>query len=99
MEIKRKQALKILWKDICSIFVRGEVIDEETKLTDFREVLLLKNEPCKLSFETLTATVGDETAAVAQSAKLFLSSTCTVPAGSKIVVTIGERTFVFTRSG
>lgn len=42
MEIKRKQALKILWKDFCSIFVRGEVIDEETKLTDFREVLLLK---------------------------------------------------------
>ena len=77
MEIKRKQALKMLWKDSCSIFVREEVIDEETKLTDFR----------------------DETAAVAQSAKLFLPSTCTVPAGSKIVVTRGERTFVFSRSG
>ncbi len=99
MAMRREQALRLLWTDSCSVFVREERRDEETKLTEFQEVLLLEDEPCKLSFETLPAAEGDETATAAQTVKLFLSSACRVPAGSKIVVTRKEHTFVFSRSG
>ena len=63
---------------------------------------LLQDQPCKLSFETLTATNGDELPIVAQSVKLFLSPDVLVPAGCKIVVTRPnslERTFTFSKSG
>lgn len=97
-----RMALERLWTDRCAVFVREEVTDSETHLTDFEEKPLFSNQPCKLSFETLTAAAGDEIAAVRQAVKLFLSSDVTIPAGSKIIVTRQndtERTFVYTRSG
>lgn len=82
-----RAALERLWKDRCSIFVQKQVTDSDTHLTDFEETPLLQNQPCKLSFETLTSTSGDELPTVAQSVKLFLSPDVVVPAGCKIVVT------------
>lgn len=97
-----RTALEKLWKDRCSIFIREEVTDPETHLTDFEEKPLLLDQPCKLSFETLTSSNGDEVATVAQAVKLFLSPDVTIPPGCKIVVyreNDVERTFTFTRSG
>ena len=97
-----RKALERLWKDRCSIFVKEKVTDPTTHLTDFEEKPLLQDQPCKLSFETLSSTGGDELPTVAQSVKLFLSPDVVVPAGSKIVVTrtgsLG-RTFTFAKSG
>ena len=82
-----RKALERLWKDRCSIFVKEKVTDPTTKLTDFEEKPLLQDQPCKLSFETLTSTNGDEVATAQQVVKLFLSPDVKVPAGCKIVVT------------
>mgnify|MGYP001523355716 CR=1 FL=1 len=68
-----RKALERLWKDRCSIFVKEKVTDPTTHLTDFEEKPLLQDQPCKLSFETLTSSSGDPVAAVAQTVKLFLS--------------------------
>ena len=97
-----RKALERLWKDRCSIFIREEVTDPVTHLTDFEEKPLLQDRPCKLSFETLTSTNGDEVATAQQVVKLFLSPDVKVPAGCKIVVTRPndmERTFTYARSG
>lgn len=97
-----KTALERLWADRCSIFVREEMTDPLTHLTDFAEKPLFWEQPCKLSFETLTTTNGDEAAAIRQAVKLFLSSDVEVPAGCKIIVTRPnepERTLTYTRSG
>ena len=99
MVTDREKALRMLWKDRCTVIVRQEHTDPVTKLTDFVETELFPEEPCKLSFETLTASDGDQTAAAAQSTKLFLDSELTVPAGSKIIVTRNGQVFVFSRSG
>ena len=56
-----RTALERLWKDRCSIFIREEVTDPVTHLTDSEEKPLLQDQPCKLSFETLTSTNGDVT--------------------------------------
>ena len=97
-----RTALERLWQDRCSIFIREEVTDPTTHLTDFEEKPLLQDQPCKLSFETLTSTNGDEVATAQQVVKLFLSPDVKVPAGCKIVVTRPndmERTFTYARSG
>lgn len=91
-----------MWKDRCSIFIREEVTDPVTHLTDSEEKPLLQDQPCKLSFETLTSTNGDEVATAQQVVKLFLSPDVKVPAGCKIVVTRPndmEQTFTYARSG
>lgn len=80
-----RTALERLWKDRCSIFIREEVTDPVTHLTDSEEKPLLQDQPCKLSFETLTSTNGDEVATAQQVVKLFLSPDVKVPAGCKII--------------
>ena len=102
MVTAQRKALERLWKDRCSVFVKTKVTDPGTKLTDFVEVPLLQNQPCKLSFETLTSSSGDPVAAVAQTVKLFLSPDVEIPAGCKIVVTRFndlERKFTYSKSG
>ena len=68
-----RTALERLWKDRCSIFIREEVTDPVTHLTDSEEKPLLQNQPCKLSFETLTSTNEDEVATAQQVVTLSLS--------------------------
>ena len=97
-----RTALERLWKDRCSIFIREEVTDPVTHLTDSEEKPLLQDQPCKLSFETLTSSTGDPVAAVSQAVKLFISPDVKIPAGCKIVVTRFndlERTFTYSKSG
>ena len=97
-----RKALERLWKDRCSVFVRKTVTDPDTKLTDFVETPLLQDQPCKLSFETLTSSSGDPVAAISQTVKLFLSPDVEIPAGCKIVVTRFndlERKFTYSKSG
>ena len=98
----QRKALEKLWKDRCTIIQRVEVTDPDTKLTDFEEKPLLQDQPCKLSFETLTSTSGDPVAAVAQTVKLFISPDVEIPAGCKIVVKRFnnlEREFTYSKSG
>ena len=88
-----RTALERLWKDRCSIFIREEVTDPVTHLTDSEEKPLLQDQP---------STNGDEVATAQQVVKLFLSPDVKVPAGCKIIVTRPndvERTFTYSRSG
>mgnify|MGYP005957039817 CR=1 FL=1 len=83
----QRKALERLWKDRCTVYHRVKVKDPISKLTDSKEMPLLQDQPCKLSFETLTSTNGDEVATAQQVVKLFLSPDVKVPAGCKIIVT------------
>lgn len=77
--------------------------DPFTKLTDFMEIPVIHEEPCKLSFQTLAVNdEGDAAAKLTQSVKLFLSPDLEIPAGCKIVVKrfgAVPREFVYARSG
>lgn len=97
-----RKALALMWRDRCTVYRYAEQTDPETHITRFRETAIIKNEPCKLSFETLETAEGSPAAAVVQSTKLFLSPDAEVPAGCKvIVIRPGSRThrFVFASSG
>lgn len=82
--------------------VEYQKVKDEWGMTNFQEVNVLEDQPCKLSFETLTSSSGDPVAAVAQTVKLFLSPDVEIPAGCKIVVTRFnnlERKFTYSKSG
>lgn len=95
----QRKALERLWKDRCTIYTQEKVKDPTTKLTDFEEKPLLQDQPCKLSFETLTSSTGDPVATVSQSVKLFISPDVVIKAGSKIIVTQHGRTTEYSNSG
>ena len=74
-------------------------IKDEYGLTSCQEVTLLEDQPCKLSFETLTSNSGDPVATISQGVKLFLSPDVEIKAGSKIIVTQNGRTTEYSNSG
>lgn len=74
--------------------------DAKTKLTKTEPVVVLENQPCKLSFETLKSAVQTDSAAtVTQVTKLFVSPDVSIRVGSKITVTQDDVTTDYTRSG
>ena len=82
-------------------YVRAEKTDE-SGLTDFTEMLLVEDQPCKLLFGTLTQASGDPVATAGQVVKLFLTPDIEIPAGSRIVVRRSgnlNRTFEYVSSG
>lgn len=85
--VNQRAALEKLWKDRCTAIQRTEVTDPDTKLTGFEEKIILRDQPCKLSFETLSSADGDPVAATAQAVKLFLSPDVAIPAGCRVTVT------------
>lgn len=96
---RQQRTLQKLWTDRCTVIVRVKKKDEQSKLTDFVEETLFEEEPCKLSFESLSTTREGNVPSLGQAAKLFLTNQKEVPAGSKIVVTRQGKTFTFARSG
>ena len=77
-----------------------KVKDEVTKLTGYKDVAVIENQPCKLSFESLkTASQSDSAATVTQTTKLFVSPDIVIKAGSKITVTQAGTTTDYTCSG
>lgn len=74
--------------------------DAKSKLTKTEPVVVLEDQPCKLSFETLKSAVRTDSAAtVTQITKLFVSPDVSIRAGSKITVTQDGVTTDYTRSG
>ena len=100
-----RKALERTYEGRATVYEYQSVRDPDTFLTDFKEVTVLEDQPCKLSFEKLTSTDGENVAAKFQNVKLFLSPDVVIPAGCKIAVQRfnrqGElvREFVFSHSG
>lgn len=81
-------ALKRLWTDQCTITIRQERKNQINKQTEFIDAILLADEPCRVSFESIPATSPDNgTAIVSQAVKLFLRSDVDIPPGSTIAIT------------
>jgi hypothetical protein len=95
-----RKAQESLYDGVCTVTERQKVKDERSKLTDFKDVVVLENQPCKLSFKTLAATSQTESAAnITQQTKLFISPDISINAGSKITVTQDGVTTDYTCSG
>lgn len=95
-----RNVLEQTYKGRCTVWERRPYIDPITKLTDPKqEVIVLEDQPCKLSFASSPPASGMPAASAAQSIKLFLASDIEIKAGSKIIVTQENRTATYASSG
>lgn len=94
-----RNAIESTYFGVVTVTERQKVKDNQTKLTKTEDVVVLENQPCRLSFEKLQAVAqSDAAAAVAQSVKLFVSPDVSIKAGSKLTVTQDGVTVDYTRS-
>ena len=95
-----RKAIESTYEGVCSIVEYKAVTDSETKITLHKEITVLEEQPCKLSFEKLNAVVQTDTAAaISQGTKLFISPEITINSGSKIVVVQNGVTGEYSASG
>lgn len=98
----QKQHRKILeetYVDCCNVYEYQAVKDKKTNITEPCEVVILKELPCKLSFQTIQTTTEEKAAKVTQNILLFLSPDSSIPSGSKLVITHEGITQAYSRSG
>ena len=95
-----KKALESTYEGSCAVIEYGDLIDQITKITHQGEIIVIENQPCKLSFEKLSVAVQTETAAaVSQGVKLFITPEIKIKSGSKIIVTQNGVTGEYSASG
>ncbi len=95
-----RKAIESTYEGVCDVVEYGDILDEQTKITSQGEIVVLEGQPCKLSFETISAaSQSDTVASVSQRTKLFISPEITVKSGSKIVVTQNGITTEYAASG
>ncbi|MCC0658339.1 hypothetical protein IC175_17425 [Clostridioides sp. ES-S-0123-01] len=84
---KSRKAIELLYRDKCTIAEYQPVKDPITKRTNNKEVVVLENQPCKLSYKNITSTEQGKVAKLEQTIKLFISPNISVKAGSKLIIT------------
>lgn len=95
-----RKAVESLYHGTCTVFEHKKVKNEKTKLAGYEDVLVLENQPCRLSFEKINAAVqGEASVAISQVIKLFLSPDIAIKPGSKITVTQNGITTGYISSG
>lgn len=104
LETARKAARAMhestFYEGLCTITKYVGTFDETIKITGHSEKVVVENQPCRLSFERITAAEQTETAAaVTQSVKLFIAPEIKVKPRSKITVTQHGETTDYEVSG
>ena len=95
-----KKAIEATYFGLLTVTETQKEKNEKSKLTKTTPVIVLENQPCRLSFETLkAATQSDSAAAITQIIKLFVSPDISIKAGSKITVTQDGVTADYSCSG
>ena len=87
-QITNQNPLSALWTGRCTIYEFQDVTDPFTHQTTQREVAVLEDEPCRLSYRQEQATnIQSGAAVVSQSIKLFIRPDLTINPGSVIEIT------------
>lgn len=92
--------LSILWKGRCTVWEFEDVTDPDTYQTSQREVVVVENEPCRVSFSSEAVT--NPTTGVAEMSQftvLFIRPDLEIDPGSVIEVTQNGKTTKYRRSG
>lgn len=95
-----RKAIELLYEHTCDTFEYQKVKDEIKKTTSSKEVQVLVNQPCKLSFSNIKNSNQTESAnEISQIIKLFISPNIIIKPGTKISVTYNGRTDIYINSG
>lgn len=94
-----RAAIESLYDGKCTVTVQQEYTKDNGS-TGFRDVVVLEDEPCRLSFSNTSSTnEGEVAASVSQVTELFIGPEADIPPGSKITVTQNGETVDYAKSG
>ena len=92
--------LAVLWKGRCTILEYEDVVDPDTFQTSQRQVIVVEDEPCRVSFSSEAVTnPSTGIAEMSQFTVLFIRPDLEIDPGSVIEVTQNGRTTKYKRSG
>lgn len=93
-------ALKKLWDGRCDVYVKEMTVNPANGRDEPTEVPKFKNEPCRISFSSVSSTSENNNAElVQQTTKLFIAKEVEIPPGSKLIITQKGKTEAYQRSG
>lgn len=99
-QIVARKSIEATYFGELKVTEQRKVKDKRTKLMTDKEVIVIENQPCRLSFEKIqTSAQSDSAASLSQMAKLFLSPDIRIKAGSKLTVSQDGITTDYTHSG
>lgn len=99
MNLHRK-VIEAMYEDTLTVTEHVKEKNEKTKLMDSKEVVVLEDQPCKLSYENMAVASQTNTAAsVAQVIKVFLAPEIKIKPGSKLTVTTAGMVQDYKQSG
>ncbi len=94
-----RKAIESTYEGICTV-VEHRKVQKANKSTGFEEVVTLENQPCRLSYKTITnAGENDVTSSVSQIIQVFLNPEINIKAGSKLIITQNGITTEYKSSG
>lgn len=97
--VKVRKAVESLYDGVCTI-TEYQKIKKENKSTAFGELVVIENEPCRMSYKTVNSTNQTDTAsAVTQVITVYLSPDISVKPGSKLTITQNGVTTEYKSSG
>lgn len=98
--INATNPLATLWTGRCTIYEYQDVLDWETKQTTQKEVAVLEDEPCRISYRHEQATnIQSGAAVVSQSIILHIRPDLIINPGSVIEITQHGKTCKYKGSG
>lgn len=98
--VRARKAVESLYEGTCTI-TEYQKVKKEDKSTGFVEVVVLENQPCRLSFQNVNSTTDTETGASSksQTVKVFLAPEIRIKPGSKLTITQKDVTTDYKNSG
>lgn len=83
---KMVKALESLYTGTCTV-IEYKKVKKPNKSIGFEEVVVLENQPCRVSYKTINSTSATDNAVsvVTQVTKLFISNDVYISTGSKII--------------
>lgn len=98
--VKARKAIESMYDGTCTIIERQKV-KLPNKSTGFKDIVVLEDIPCRLSFKTITNTNQAETgvSTVVQVTKVFIAPEIQVKPGSKLTITQNDVTTEYKSSG
>ncbi|ENY8968300.1 hypothetical protein ACWJXL_09705 [Clostridioides difficile] len=92
---KTRKAIEMMYRDKCTIVEYQPIKDPITKRTNNKEIVVLENQSCKLSYKNIVSATDGKVAKLEQTIKLFISPEIEIKAGSKLIINNKE----YVRSG
>ena len=97
--VKARKAVESLYDGICTIS-EYQKIKKENMSTGFAEVVVVENQPCRMSYKTVnSANQTDTASAITQAIVVYLSPDILVKPGSKLTITQNGVTTAYKNSG